>query len=183
MFARREVFKEYLAVARPIPDPQARAAALSGELTVRTRIEKIRGELQVRQWDQPSCERKLLNPNATTGVRILTVFDAPGPHHTANTPQHTGAIAHPAPGCPVTGGQLALYRLRPHTGKTHQLRAHLYLLGAPIAGDVLYPKVLPPADAPELPLQLVAHRLEFEHPVTGERVRLRSMRKLALLPS
>ena len=158
MFARREVFKEYLAVARPIPDPQVRAAALSGELTVRTRIEKIRGELQVRQWDQPSCERELLNPNATTGVRILTVFDAPG-------------------------GQLALYRLRPHTGKTHQLRAHLHLLGAPIAGDVLYPKVLPPADAPALPLQLVAHRLEFEHPVTGERVRLRSMRKLALLPS
>ena len=183
MFARREVFKEYLAVARPIPDPQARAAALSGELTVRTRIEKIRGELQVRQWDQPSCERELLSPNATTGVRILTVFDAPGAHHTADTPQHTGTIAHPAPGCPVTGGQLALYRLRPHTGKTHQLRAHLHLLGAPIAGDVLYPKVLPPADAPELPLQLVAHRLEFEHPVTGEQVRLRSMRKLALLPS
>ena len=99
-----------------------------------------------------------MNPNATTGVRILTVFDAPG-------------------------GQLALYRLRPRTGKTHQLRAHLHLLGAPIAGDVLYPKVLPPADAPELPLQLVAHRLEFAHPVTGERVRLRSMRKLALLPS
>jgi pseudouridylate synthase len=183
MFARREVFKEYLAVARPIPDSQARAAALSGELTVRTRIEKIRGELQVRQWDQPSYERELLSPNATTGVRILTVFDAPGAHHTADTPQHTGAIAHPAPGCPITGGQLALYRLRPHTGKTHQLRAHLHLLGAPIAGDVLYPKVLPPADAPELPLQLVAHRLEFEHPVTGERVRLRSMRKLALLPS
>jgi len=38
-------------------------------------------------------------------------------------------------------------------------------------------------DAPALPLQLVAHRLEFEHPVTGEQVRLRSMRKLALLPS
>jgi len=88
MFARREVFKEYLAVARPIPDPQARAAALSGELTVRTRIEKIRGKLQVRQWDQPSCERELLNPNATTGVRILTVFDAPGP------PQNTSPVSH-----------------------------------------------------------------------------------------
>ena len=99
MFARREVFKEYLAVARPIPDPQARAAALSGELTVRTRIEKIRGELQVRQWDQPSCERELLSPNATTGVRILTVSMRPA-RTIQPAPLSTPAQSRPSTGLP-----------------------------------------------------------------------------------
>ena len=73
----------------------------------------------------------------------------------------------------------ALYDLAPHTGKTHQLRAHLNLLGSPILGDVLYPQVLPDApDRPEYPLQLLAYSLHFEHPITGERVDLYSGRSL-----
>jgi 23S rRNA pseudouridine1911/1915/1917 synthase len=35
-------------------------------------------------------------------------------------------------------GPFCLVELRPRTGRTHQLRAHLTALGAPIAGDVRY---------------------------------------------
>ncbi|ORA31713.1 pseudouridine synthase [Mycobacterium aquaticum] len=61
-----------------------------------------------------------------------------------------------------------LYRLTPHTGRTHQLRVHMTSLGVPILGDPLYPNVLDVApDDFSAPLQLLAQRLEFEDPVTG----------------
>ena len=61
-----------------------------------------------------------------------------------------------------------LYRLTPHTGRTHQLRVHMTSLGVPILGDPLYPNVLDVApDNFSVPLQLLAQRLEFDDPVTG----------------
>lgn len=61
-----------------------------------------------------------------------------------------------------------LYRLTPHTGRTHQLRVHMTSLGVPILGDPLYPNVIDVApDDFSAPLQLLAQRLEFEDPVTG----------------
>ncbi|WP_458319732.1 RluA family pseudouridine synthase [Mycolicibacterium brisbanense] len=61
-----------------------------------------------------------------------------------------------------------LYRLTPHTGRTHQLRVHMTSLGVPILGDPLYPNVLDVApDDFSAPLQLLAQRLEFDDPVTG----------------
>lgn len=61
-----------------------------------------------------------------------------------------------------------LYRLTPRTGRTHQLRVHMAGLGVPIHGDPLYPKVIDvhPDDF-STPLQLLAHRIEFDDPVTG----------------
>ena len=59
---------------------------------------------------------------------------------------------------------------QPLTGRTHQLRvhaAHALGLGRPIAGDRLYGG--DPA-SPDAPLLLPASRLEFTHPVTGERM-------------
>jgi tRNA pseudouridine32 synthase/23S rRNA pseudouridine746 synthase len=59
-----------------------------------------------------------------------------------------------------------LYRLTPRTGRTHQLRLHMASLGLPILGDPLYPYVLDVApDDFTRPLQLLAHRLEFDDPV------------------
>lgn len=62
-----------------------------------------------------------------------------------------------------------LYRLSPRTGQTHQLRVHMASIGLPIIGDSLYPNVVEVApDDFDHPLQLLAHRLQFTDPVTGE---------------
>jgi tRNA pseudouridine32 synthase/23S rRNA pseudouridine746 synthase len=61
------------------------------------------------------------------------------------------------------------YRLSPRTGRTHQLRVHMASLGLPIDNDPLYPRIVEvAADDFSAPLRLVAHRLEFEDPLTGE---------------
>ncbi|WP_353941469.1 pseudouridine synthase [Streptomyces sp. HUAS MG91] len=77
-------------------------------------------------------------------------------------------------------GPLGLYRLTPHTGRTHQLRVHMNSLGLPILGDPLYPAVID-AVAPgdfRRPLQLLARTLEFRDPVTGREHRFVSARTL-----
>ena len=63
-----------------------------------------------------------------------------------------------------------LYRLTPRTGRTHQLRVHMASLGLPIIGDPLYPNIIDvAADDFSTPLQLLAQRLEFQDPMTGQR--------------
>ncbi|WP_431239127.1 pseudouridine synthase [Mycolicibacterium aichiense] len=61
------------------------------------------------------------------------------------------------------------YRLSPRTGRTHQLRVHMASLGLPIDNDPLYPRIVEvAADDFSAPLQLVAQRLEFVDPLSGE---------------
>lgn len=73
-----------------------------------------------------------------------------------------------------------VYRLTPHTGRTHQLRVHMAALGLPIDNDPLYPDVIDvAADDFTAPLRLVAHRLEFDDPLTGESRSFVSSRGLA----
>lgn len=68
-----------------------------------------------------------------------------------------------------TRGPWARYRLRPSTGKRHQLRVHMASLGLPILGDRIYPTLMPrDGDEPANPLRLLAASLEFRDPVTGE---------------
>lgn len=62
---------------------------------------------------------------------------------------------------------LGLFRLLPETGKKHQLRVHMASIGCPIAGDLLYPDIRN-ASEPGPPLQLLAHRLSFVDPLSGE---------------
>lgn len=71
------------------------------------------------------------------------------------------------------------YRLTPSTGQTHQLRVHLTGLGLPILGDPLYPEVrdVAPGDF-ATPLQLLAQRVEFTDPVSGEPRAVASRRRL-----
>jgi tRNA pseudouridine32 synthase/23S rRNA pseudouridine746 synthase len=62
------------------------------------------------------------------------------------------------------------YRLSPRTGRTHQLRLHMAALGVAIDNDPLYPKVIAiDSDDFTAPLSLIAHRLEFDDPLTGAR--------------
>ncbi len=99
------------------------------------------------------------------------------------------------------GGRCAWVALRPVTGRTHQLRAHMAALGTPIAGDGKYG-----GRGQENPgdgwgaglgaevgrrLHLHAARLALPHPVTGRRLHLsaplpehmaRSLELLALDP-
>ncbi|BBY96054.1 hypothetical protein MGALJ_57230 [Mycobacterium gallinarum] len=73
-----------------------------------------------------------------------------------------------------------LYRLTPRTGRTHQLRVHMASLGLPIDGDPWYPEVVDVApDDFSTPLQLLAHTLEFDDPLSGERRVFVSRRSLA----
>lgn len=71
---------------------------------------------------------------------------------------------------------------RLETGRTHQIRVHMQHLRHPIVGDPLYggPLKLPKGAGPALVEQLRGFRrqalhaevLEFEHPVSGEQVRV-----------
>ncbi len=80
-------------------------------------------------------------------------------------------------------GDLAVYRLTPRTGRTHQLRLHLHGLGIPIVGDPLYPVVRETSvDDFTRPLQLLAAELAFTDPVDGTARRFVSRRRLPLTP-
>lgn len=85
---------------------------------------------------------------------------------------------------------LGLYRLVPHTGKTHQLRLHMASLGLPICHDPFAPfwlsggagSVPPWCEDATQPLQLLAHSLAFVDPFTGQQVRFVSQRSLSEWP-
>ena len=60
-----------------------------------------------------------------------------------------------------------LVELKLETGRTHQIRVHMSHIGHPIVGDTLYAKeyeALLPRQA------LHAYKLEFDHPVTSNRI-------------
>lgn len=76
-------------------------------------------------------------------------------------------------------GDVVRYRLHPHTGRKHQLRLHLSSLGAPILNDAFYPVALPcKGDDFSAPLQLLAHAISFEDPLTGAKRTFESERTL-----
>lgn len=67
----------------------------------------------------------------------------------------------------AAAGGYALIQAEPVTGRTHQIRAHLAALGAPLLGDAAYL----PADNParELAPRVMLHawRLDLTHPTSG----------------
>lgn len=70
----------------------------------------------------------------------------------------------------VKNTEWGLYRLTPLTGRTHQLRMHMWGLGLPIAGDPLYPVDRGiEIDDFTMPLQLLASDIAFTDPVSGEK--------------
>jgi 23S rRNA pseudouridine955/2504/2580 synthase len=66
-----------------------------------------------------------------------------------------------------SGERAAWLALRPHTGRTHQLRAHMKAIGHPILGDRKYGDERSAALSEGLKLQLHARRLDVPHPGGG----------------
>ncbi len=80
-------------------------------------------------------------------------------------------------------GGNSIYRLTPRTGRTHQLRMHMWGLGIPISGDPLYPSVQDVAiDDFSTPLQLLSSELRFRDPLDGSPRHFASERTLPLRP-
>jgi 23S rRNA pseudouridine1911/1915/1917 synthase len=68
-----------------------------------------------------------------------------------------------------------LLNVCPRTGRTHQIRVHLSYIGHPVIGDNLYGNSDSMKMSKELEMErqfLHAKRLEFDHPVTGEKILL-----------
>ena len=74
----------------------------------------------------------------------------------------------------------ARFLLYPMTGKKHQLRVHMSGLGFPIMHDRFYPVLLDKQeDDLSRPLQLIARRVKFTDPVSGDVMEFVSERQLA----
>ncbi|RBP99898.1 pseudouridine synthase [Bifidobacterium xylocopae] len=154
LFQEHKVDKVYecLAPARPVHAPALGSMTRMNPpaafpLLRRSHIDKHPGHMQALEVRA--------EPNATT----LIDLDRQAPARLLG-PRNRGS-----------GPLYRVYRLRPRTGKTHQLRVHMNALGLPILGDDLYPQVIDrPYDDFIHPLQLVARRLSFVDPFSRQRV-------------
>ncbi|HEX9226722.1 MAG TPA: RluA family pseudouridine synthase [Arthrobacter sp.] len=160
LFEKRQVQKEYECVSAAAPAPGH--DAVDFPLVVRNRMTKSRSYLLAEVVDG--------EPNAETRIERLRTFDGPAPEAPVPPAPATGL-----PGNDGSSGGRALYRLEPHSGKTHQLRVHMASLGLGIVNDAFYPELLDKApDDYSKPLQLLARGIRFVDPISGKPVEYRS---------
>lgn len=140
LFAAREVSKTYEAIARFDP-------ALHPGTVWRSRMLKVPGEIQGHIVDgEPNAVTKLIDITPLTAAEQAQVEAVHGPQP---------ALAH--------------YVLAPETGRTHQLRLHMWEHGVPILGDNVYPRIHSEAEEDYTrPLHLVSTGLSFIDPLSGE---------------
>jgi tRNA pseudouridine32 synthase / 23S rRNA pseudouridine746 synthase len=155
LFEKRQVHKNYECVSAA--EPAEGYPAVEFPVVVRNRMTKSRSYLLAEVIDG--------EPNAETRIERLETFDG------------GASAAAAAPGSPA---RRALYRLEPHTGKTHQLRVHMASLGLGIVNDSFYPELLDKApDDYTKPLQLLARGIRFVDPISGKPVEYRSRLQLS----
>jgi 23S rRNA pseudouridine1911/1915/1917 synthase len=118
MFARTEAARR--ALARQFAQRLTRKRYLA--LTVWPDGLPLTGEVDAPLWRDPLDRR-----------RVIITPDPPG--QASRTRYRALALTAPNP---RAGGRLALVLAEPVTGRTHQVRAHLTSLGAPLVGDAMY---------------------------------------------
>jgi 23S rRNA pseudouridine1911/1915/1917 synthase len=143
-----------LVVARSEPVHAALKAALKARRIVREYLALVEG--------RPSARTGTIEAPLGRDRRVRTRIST-------DTAEGRPAVTHFATEAALDG--FTLLRVRLETGRTHQIRAHFHAIGHPVAGDPEYGR------AGRLGLErqfLHAERLAFRHPVTGERVDVRS---------
>jgi 23S rRNA pseudouridine1911/1915/1917 synthase len=155
-FAAHKIERVYFAVTRGAPNPR------SGVIDTRL----------ARSNDDRRKQAVVRNPDSDAGRQAITHYWTIEPY---------GQIAGQSAGRAAA----AFVECRLETGRTHQIRAHLAHIGAPLIGDQLYGKMrglkldasgdaAEAADkvAHDFPRQaLHAAVLGFTHPITGEALR------------
>jgi tRNA pseudouridine32 synthase/23S rRNA pseudouridine746 synthase len=171
LFEKRQVQKEYECVSAAEPAPGH--PAVDFPVVVRNRMTKSRSYLLAEVIDG--------EPNAETRIERLHTFDAAHGPDSASASAPPGALDCAPHHAPDGGPQRrALYRLEPHSGKTHQLRVHMASLGLGIVNDAFYPELLDKApDNYAKPLQLLARGIRFVDPISGSPVEYRSRLELS----
>jgi tRNA pseudouridine32 synthase/23S rRNA pseudouridine746 synthase len=187
LFARREVQKQYEAIAGALP-----AEVLGGDGLLECGDAAVRGGAISREF--PIVRRSRL----VEGVPFFRMREAEGAAANSET-----RIVGAEPWAESSADRendlhprdLYRYTLEPVTGKKHQLRVHMAALGIPILNDRLYPELRedpsnPESDANPLnlaaasvpdysrPLKLLAKSVRFRDPITGEERRFESAREL-----
>jgi RluA family pseudouridine synthase len=131
-FAGRDVTKEYRAIVMGVPDLDLLSRDAKGEGIIDIALVKRQTPKGGRMV---AAEDDLEGQHAVTRLRIIEV---------------------------AADGRSAHVALFPETGRQHQLRVHLALIGHPILGDAMY------GDRSSASrLMLHAHRLTFRHPRKG----------------
>lgn len=187
LFERRRIEKEYRCVSAlpadwetPVHDGGASLApgspAVSGTGRHGQDVRHVTEECRARAADFPLEYRNRMTkekgyllaltqagePNSETRIDLLGTGVSTGVH---------------------AGTAVGLFRLRPHSGKTHQLRVHMAALGLGIVNDPFYPVLLDKApDDFTRPLQLLAHSISFTDPLSGAPVTFTSERTLGEFP-
>ncbi|GAA1825938.1 pseudouridine synthase [Nesterenkonia flava] len=146
-------------------------------LTVRNRIEKTKGVVvsELKPYGVAHSGVKPHERRPAKGRRRTEVV--PGPNAESRVELLKTGVNR-------RGLDVGLFRLTPHTGKTHQLRIHMALLGLGIMHDRFYPELAP--DTPDdfdAPLQLLAREIAFTDPITRAPRRFVSNRRLIESPT
>lgn len=110
-------------------------------------------------------------PNKPEGVINRPIAEVTGKMKTAKL-SPTGKPAVTAYRTLGSSDSAAVLECRPVTGRLHQIRAHLASIGCGILGDAIYAPAAAQSASPRLALH--AHRLMFEHPLTGAPVDVRT---------
>ncbi|MFO0913610.1 MAG: pseudouridine synthase [Pirellulales bacterium] len=166
------------------PRPAHRLDANTSGLTVWTRTAAfariVQGQFERGEVTKTYLARVLGNPNEdhfisrqaiapTTGRRGARVVD----HDAGAAAQTDFQVLH------RLADGTALLQVHPRTGRTNQIRVHLWHLGWPIVGDPMYLPGQQLGDSQTLslldpPLQLHAWKLAFTHPQHGRPVEFTS---------